>query len=93
MNEVERKQLIDSIQMELFVRKAQLEKQIEQLELDFKAKLELVKSQGTKVCRRCKQERPIGMFYVETRYKDDHRPYCMICDSAMASARYRKKVA
>jgi hypothetical protein len=87
MNEPERHRAIEALQLEMFSRKRELEREIEQLELDFKAKLELVKSQGTKVCRKCGEERSIQMFYVDIRYKDDHFPYCKLCKSAMSNAR------
>lgn len=83
MNETERIKKIEELQYELF--------DLEEKKLYLLGQMQLFKNTGTKVCRKCKTERPIGMFYTDVRYKDDHRPHCAVCDSAMASARYRRK--
>lgn len=79
MTEQERARAIEAIQLELFCRKRELERQAEQIELDFRARLELVKSQGTKVCRKCGREKSVKQFYREDRFKDGYNPWCRLC--------------
>lgn len=89
MNEPERARAIEVIQMELFYRRRELERMAQQLELDFKAKLELVKTSGTKVCRRveCREEKPVSEFYRDDRYSDSRYPYCRDCKQKMNQGR------
>lgn len=98
MNEAERAKAVESLQvelqLELFSLKRQLEKQAEQLKLVFKQKLELVKSQGTKVCRICHEERSVAkQFYRDDRYKDGYNPYCRICRSRRYYAKKARNAA
>lgn len=48
----------------------------------------------TKVCSRCKQEKPVSEFYVSSQTKDGYRPQCIECSKLSAKetqARLRER--
>lgn len=82
MNEAERVKAVEEIQFELF--------KLERVRLRLLGQIQLFKNTGTKVCRRCRQERSVKMFYTDTRYKDDHYPWCKLCKNEAVKTRYRR---
>lgn len=85
VNEAERIRMIDELQYELF--------DLEERRLYLLGQMQLFKNTGTKVCRKCNQERSITLFYTDTRYKDDHFPYCKYCKNEDVKARNKRKAA
>lgn len=92
MNEPQRARAIKVIQLELFERKRELERIAEQIEMDFRARLELVSATGTKICRKvgCRKEKPVSEFYQDDRYADSRYPYCRDCKRKMNREGHRK---
>lgn len=51
---------------------------------------------GTKICSRCKQEKPLSEFYTSANTKDGYRPQCIECSKLSAKEtkeRHKKGVA
>ena len=47
---------------------------------------------GTKICSRCKQEKPLTDFYASVNAKDGYRPQCIECSKQSSrEAQQRKK--
>ncbi len=44
----------------------------------------------TKICSRCKKEKPLGMFYEDKSKKDGYRSYCIECNKDYNRAYYYK---